>query len=255
LKDNLKNMSKIRDAIFKSAIEKGYNIVYDTTFKPEKDIIEVDILPYLPDTYSVIKVIHVYADVETIRDRLIKRHRNFLREKTYVRGIHDFLALKFLKDNDIGFKKAINRYKDDTRFQFCEFKNDEISAPFTCKPYTEKDWPRSSSNSSGENNSSSVAAAAIPTKSSKNARPNKTRSKKQKNTLGPVNAVAPPTSNNTKDGSKSIAATAATTNVPAKPKGRTTPTEVAPEPVALSVPERTSGRPKRPIKKPERLGQ
>jgi dephospho-CoA kinase len=264
LKDNLKNMSKIRDAIFKRAIEKGYNIVYDTTFKPEKDIIEVEILPYLPDTYSAIKVIHVYADVKTIRDRLIKRHRNFLREKTYVRGIHDFLALKFLKDNDVGFKNAINRYKNDRRFQFCEFKNDEISDPFTCNPYTEKAWPgeniSSSAASAAPNNSSKKrpAAAAAPNNSSKNmgAKTQRARasSKKTMNMLGPV---APPKSKNANETAEVAVAVAVAANVPSKSRARAKPTAVVPVPVAPSVPETgtTSGRPKRETKTVVRYGQ
>ena len=138
-KDPLTNMSKIRDAIFKRAIEIGYNIVYDTTFKTTKDIIKEDIFSHLTDLYSDIKVIHVYADDKTIQGRLNSRHRDFLMTKNYVRGVPKFLAQKFLCDNEIGFKKALDTYGSDVRFQFCDFHNIG-NGPFECKPHTPKSW-------------------------------------------------------------------------------------------------------------------
>lgn len=132
---------KIRDEIFKEAVKRGYNIVYDTTFK-KRDIIEDDILPYLTPSYSAIKVIHLYTlDVKTIRNRLNDRHRKFLRNKDYIRGIHTFLAMKFLAENDDGFKRLVEKYGADQRFQFCEFENNGLETPFSCGEYkADKAW-------------------------------------------------------------------------------------------------------------------
>ena len=132
---------KIRDDIFKEAVKRGYNIVYDTTFK-KRDIIEDDILPYLTPSYSAIKVIHLYTlGVKTIRNRLNDRHQKFLRNKDYIRGIHTFLAKKFLEENDKGFKLLLDKYKANSRFQFCEFENNALETPFSCGEYVaDKAW-------------------------------------------------------------------------------------------------------------------
>ena len=132
---------KIRDEIFKEAVKRGYNIVYDTTFK-KRDIIEDDILPYLTTSYSAIKVIHLYTlDVKTIKNRLNDRHQKFLKNEDYIRGIHTFLARKFLEENDDGFKRLVEKYGADSRFQFCEFENKGLETPFSCGEYVaDKVW-------------------------------------------------------------------------------------------------------------------
>jgi hypothetical protein len=257
---NPHKLNIVRNLLFQEAMKRNYNIMYDTTFTSKKDIIGEFIAPYLSTSYKDIHVIHIYATPSTIERHLNARHKAFMKQKNYMRAIPKKMVGFFLGDNKAGFKNVVRGHGGDPRFKFYEYDNttyDGVLTPVLSVPNTESN---NSSNGTGarRNNTkkrSAAAAAAAPNNSSKNmdAKTQRARasSKKAVNMLGPVNAVAPLKSKNANE----TAEVAVAANVLPKPKGRAKPTAVVPVPVAPSVPETTSGRPKRETKSVVRYGQ
>lgn len=123
---NKHKFSEIRDKIFKEAVRRKYNIIYDTTFNPKKDIIGEYVVPHIVGTdYNAIKVIHIYSDVETIQRRLNTRHKAFLKQKTYMRAVPKSMVSFFIKDNSKGFDNTVRNYAEDGRFEFYSYDNGE----------------------------------------------------------------------------------------------------------------------------------
>jgi len=134
-KPSQKSLINIRKDAFEYGVMKGLNIIYDTTFnntnKISKDIMQV--MEKSEVKYNII-VILVTADVNTIKNRIRKRHNEMI-SHSFIRAINPNLTERFIQDNKTGFENAKKYFtgtyqKDnpDTRytpddFTFIEVEN------------------------------------------------------------------------------------------------------------------------------------
>lgn len=104
---NLQSLHEMRAEGLKEGINRGYNIIYDTTFSSKKNIMKDDIMPLLeasPIQYHI-HVMLVEADKEQIKKQLAKRHKNMIRDQ-YIRAMPPKLTGKFIEENRKGFEIA-----------------------------------------------------------------------------------------------------------------------------------------------------
>lgn len=126
---------ELRKQGLEDGMEQGLDIIYDTTFSSTKNIMKEDILPLLEKqkvTYQV-RVIHVTASEEQIRQQLEERHENMVKEG-YIRAIGPQRIKKFIRENQEGSEIAerycmeyhtmhpLTRYTPD-RFTFETYEN------------------------------------------------------------------------------------------------------------------------------------
>jgi broad-specificity NMP kinase len=126
----------LRNEILKEALRRKYNIVFDTTFQSGKEIIEENIIKHMSDEdkkiYKKFKIIHVFADDDTIREQLQKRHKEFIKTKNYIRAVPETNVVTMSDKNKVGFEKAIEKYGSDPRFEFCTYENMEGKRTLEC---------------------------------------------------------------------------------------------------------------------------
>lgn len=104
---DLQSLYEMRAEGLQEGINRGYNIIYDTTFSSKKNIMKDDIMPLLEDSpikYHI-HVILVEADKEQIKRQLAKRHKNMIRDQ-YIRAMPPKLTGKFIEENKKGFEVA-----------------------------------------------------------------------------------------------------------------------------------------------------
>jgi hypothetical protein len=133
------------------AIKNGYNIIYDTTFTGKNSVEKIEKMKDMIKTHGSDKkynllVVFVSAnkkyknflhgkeyeeknvendqkeeyiknEIEAIQTRLTGRHAQ-MRESGFIRAIPPKLVKIFVKDNEDGFKRAVDHYgkADDMRF-------------------------------------------------------------------------------------------------------------------------------------------
>lgn len=138
----LKNINELRKEGLIYGVMNGLNIIYDTTLRPNKNIIKDDIISVLEMNKEVkykIIVILVTSNVSNIKNRIKERHNKMLSENDpYIRAINPNLTELFVNQNKEGFNIAkkyftseiyksekMSRYtKDD--FKFIEIDNPTI---------------------------------------------------------------------------------------------------------------------------------
>jgi len=103
-----KTLTELRKKGLEYGIQKGYNIIYDTTFSSTNNVMGDDILPLLEKqkkvTYQIL-IIHVTSTEEQIRKQLKYRHTQMIKEG-YIRAIGPKLTKKFMEENKKGMKYA-----------------------------------------------------------------------------------------------------------------------------------------------------
>ena len=103
----LQSLYEMRGEGLQEGIDRGYNIIYDTTFSSKRNVMKEDIMPLLeasPIKYQI-HVMLVEASKEQIKKQLARRHKNMIKEK-YIRAMPPKLTGKFIEENRTGFEIA-----------------------------------------------------------------------------------------------------------------------------------------------------
>jgi hypothetical protein len=124
----LKNLIDLRKEGLIYGVQNELNIIYDTTFRPNKNIIDEDIMPILTMNTNVkykITVILITANIPDIQSRIKGRHMQMLSEPSpYIRAIDPQLTTLFVKQNKLGFDIAKKYFTSNSYSRSFYNKND-----------------------------------------------------------------------------------------------------------------------------------
>jgi GTPase SAR1 family protein len=132
-----RSLIELRELGFIYAVKKGFNIIYDTTLRPDKNIIKENILRILEKESNIkykVYVILVNAPVEQIKKQLRKRHSEMIKDE-YIRAVRLELTEKYVRENKEGFEIAKEYFKESHSnsnytpkdFEFIEVNNKNMN--------------------------------------------------------------------------------------------------------------------------------
>jgi hypothetical protein len=118
-------ITNIFQQVLQEGLKKSYNMIYDTTFGPDKNKMDhiMDLLANVPVKYTII-VIHITATEEEIQRRIRQRHLKMI-DEGYLRAIKLSLISHFIKDNANGYDVVKTAYQDPKYVKTFSTKNGE----------------------------------------------------------------------------------------------------------------------------------
>ena len=118
-------ITNIFQQVLQEGLKKSYNMIYDTTFGPNKNKMDhiMDLLANVPIKYTII-VIHITATEEEIKQRIRQRHLKMI-DEGYLRAIKLSLVSHFMKENANGYDAVKTAYQDPTYVDTFSTQNGE----------------------------------------------------------------------------------------------------------------------------------
>ena len=118
-------INNVFQEVLQEGLEKSYNMIYDTTFGPNKNKMDhiMGLLANVPVKYTII-LIHITATEEEIQRRIRQRHLKMI-DEGYLRAIKLSLVSHFIKDNANGYDAVKAAYQDPKYVTGFSTKNGE----------------------------------------------------------------------------------------------------------------------------------